>query len=131
LRLYSKFSLYWISFYSGIVFFLQDFTYLFISNTNVGPNEIWFTVFWYVLNAVLCFKMIICRCGAFYAYWCPTRFLQKMMLVSLMSNMTGVTCDAGTANPSGEPEFTEYSIKTFDFSTLYATILHTLYYNLE
>jgi len=39
-------------------------------------------------------------------YWCPTRFPCQMMFMSFNSNMTGVTYGAGTANPSGAPEFT-------------------------
>jgi hypothetical protein len=38
-----------------------------------------------------------------YVYWCPTRFLCQMMLVSLNSNTTGVISGAGTASPSGAP----------------------------
>jgi len=41
-----------------------------------------------------------------YVYWCPTRFPYPMMFVSSNSNMTGITCGAGTANPFGSPEFT-------------------------
>ena len=41
-----------------------------------------------------------------YVYWCPTRFLYQMMFVTFNSNTTGVTCGAGTAYPSGTPEFT-------------------------
>jgi hypothetical protein len=37
---------------------------------------------------------------------CPTRFLYQMMFVSFNINTTGVTCEAGTANASGAPEFT-------------------------
>jgi hypothetical protein len=38
-------------------------------------------------------------------YWCPTRFPYQIMFVSFNSNTTGVTSGAGTANPSGAPEF--------------------------
>jgi hypothetical protein len=31
-----------------------------------------------------------------YVYWCPTRFLYHTMFVSLKSNTTGVTREAGT-----------------------------------
>jgi len=41
-----------------------------------------------------------------FIYWCPTRSPYQMMLVSFNSNTTGVTCGAGTAHPSGAPEFT-------------------------
>ena len=41
-----------------------------------------------------------------YVYWCPTRFPYQLMFMSLNSNMRGVTCGAGTANPFGELEFT-------------------------
>jgi hypothetical protein len=34
-----------------------------------------------------------------------TRFPYQMMLVSFTSNTVGVTCGAGTANPSGAQEF--------------------------
>jgi hypothetical protein len=44
---------------------------------------------------------------------CPTRFLYPMMFVTFNSNTTGVTCGAGTAYPSGTPEFTP------DFSVLH------------
>jgi len=40
-----------------------------------------------------------------YIYWCPTRFPCQMMLVSFNSNTTGVTNGAGTANPTGAPDF--------------------------
>ena len=38
-----------------------------------------------------------------YVFWCPTRFPYQMMFMSLNSNTMGVTCGAGTANPSGAP----------------------------
>ena len=41
-----------------------------------------------------------------YAYWCPTQFPYQMMFVSFNSTTTGVTCGAGTANPSGAHECT-------------------------
>ena len=41
-----------------------------------------------------------------YVYWCPTWFPFQMMFVSFYSNKTGVINGAGTANPSGVPEFT-------------------------
>jgi len=37
-------------------------------------------------------------------YWCPTRFPYQMMFVSFNYNTTGISCGAGTANPSGAPE---------------------------
>jgi type III secretory pathway component EscS len=43
-----------------------------------------------------------------YVHWCPTRFPYQMMFVSFNSNRTGVTCGAGTANPSGAPEFIRF-----------------------
>jgi hypothetical protein len=41
-----------------------------------------------------------------YTNWCPTRLQYQMMFVSFTSNTTGVTCGAGTANPSGVHECT-------------------------
>ena len=41
-----------------------------------------------------------------YIYWCPKQFPYQIMLVTLNSNTTGVTCGTVTANPSGVPEFT-------------------------
>jgi hypothetical protein len=41
-----------------------------------------------------------------YVYWCPTQFPCQMMFVLFNSNTTGVTSGAGTAIPSGAPEFT-------------------------
>jgi len=41
-----------------------------------------------------------------YVYWCQTRFPYHVMFVSSYSKMTGVTGEAGTAQPSGAPEFT-------------------------
>jgi hypothetical protein len=41
-----------------------------------------------------------------YDMLCPTRFAYQMMFVSLSSNTPGITCGAGTANPSGAREFT-------------------------
>ena len=41
-----------------------------------------------------------------YAYWRPTRFPHQMMSMSFISNTTGVTYGARTADPSGAPMFT-------------------------
>ena len=41
-----------------------------------------------------------------YAYWCPTQFPYQIMFVSFSNTTTGVTCGAGTANPSGAHECT-------------------------
>ena len=41
-----------------------------------------------------------------YVYWCPTQFPYQMMFVSSNRNTAGVTCGAGTTNPSGAQEFT-------------------------
>jgi len=41
-----------------------------------------------------------------YIYWRPTRFPFQVMFESSNSNTMGVTCGAGTANPSGAPAFT-------------------------
>jgi hypothetical protein len=39
----------------------------------------------------------------FTLYWCQTQFPYHVMFVSFDSNMTGVTSEAGTANPSRVP----------------------------
>ena len=41
-----------------------------------------------------------------YAYWCPPQFPYQIMFVSSNNTTTGVTCEAGTANPSGAHECT-------------------------
>jgi len=41
-----------------------------------------------------------------YVYWCPTRFPYEMLFLSFYIKTTGVTCGAGTSDPSGAPEFT-------------------------
>jgi hypothetical protein len=41
-----------------------------------------------------------------YVWCCPTRYPYQIMFVSFNSNMTGVTCGAGTANFSGAPGIT-------------------------
>ena len=41
-----------------------------------------------------------------YVFWCPTRFLYQMMLVSCTSSTMGATCGAETANPCGAHDFT-------------------------
>ena len=56
----------------------------------------------------ICFVWNSCFIDIFvliYVYWCPTRFLYQMMLVSFNGNTTGDTRGAGTANPSGSPVF--------------------------
>jgi hypothetical protein len=41
-----------------------------------------------------------------YAYWCPIQFPYQIMFVSFNNTTTDVTCEAGTANPSGAHECT-------------------------
>jgi hypothetical protein len=62
---------------------------------------------------------MICLCYL-YLFTCPTRFLYQMMFVTFNSNTTGVTCGAGTAYPSGTPEFTPEPEFTPDFSGICA-----------
>ena len=50
--------------------------------------------------------MFICTFVFIRVYWCPPRFPCQMTLVSLNSNTTCVTSEAGTADPSGESELT-------------------------
>ena len=53
------------------------------------------------------FKLVLVRFVLFLLsnYMSSSRFLFRMMFVSFDSNTTDVTCGAGTANPSGVPEF--------------------------
>jgi hypothetical protein len=55
---------------------IDGFSYLYILIVDISCNMVLTTkpnmlfqipYFWYVYNATLCFKMIICRQGAFYA----------------------------------------------------------------
>ena len=58
------------------------------------------------LNLLCRGSCFIYGCGFIYVYWCPARLPFQMMFVSFNSNTTGVTSRAGTANPSGTPQFT-------------------------
>ena len=52
----------------------------------------------FVLYGVYVFFMLFIF---IYVYWFPNQFLYQIMFVSFKSNTTGVTSEAGTANPSG------------------------------
>ena len=60
----------------------------------------------------LSFSELICLWSSFinviyiYCYCCPKRFPYQMMFVSFKCSMTGTIIGAGTAYPSGAPEFT-------------------------
>ena len=60
-------------------------------------------------EAGVCFFYVICH----HAYWCPTRFPHHMLFVSHNSTMTGTTSGEGTVHPSGEPDFTQFSLYCF------------------
>jgi len=47
--------------------------------------------------------LILFICIHLRIYWCPTQFPYQMMLVLFNSNVTGVTSETGTADPSGAP----------------------------
>jgi hypothetical protein len=56
----------------------------------------------------------------FYAYWCPTRFPYQMVFVSLSSNTTGVTSEAGTTNTAGASQFfVEFIFSIFAFCVVF------------
>ena len=71
--------------------------YDFLVNTMLSMSSSSFVLSW--VRALLMLYVFI------YAYWCPTRSPYQIMFVSLNTNMTGVTSWAGTASPSGAPEF--------------------------
>ena len=72
----------------------------------VGVN-VWFMLFvgvniWFMLFV----GVNVWLCYLYWLRWCPTRLPNQMIFLSFNSNMAGVTCGAGTANPSNEPLFT-------------------------
>ena len=76
------------------------------------------------VHALLMFIVFI------YVYWCPAQFPYiSDDVMSFKSNMTGVTSEAGTANPSGAPKFTlgflwDSSCSIFSF--LCSVLVHCL-----
>ena len=67
------------------------------------PTHLFLRGSWFIYYRVYVLFMLFVF---IYVYWCPTRFIYQMLFVSFNSNTTVVTRGAGTADPSGAPEFT-------------------------
>jgi hypothetical protein len=62
--------------------------------------------YFYLVCRGSCVIYVICIYLCIQNVRCPKRFQYQIMFVSFNSNMTGFTCQTGTANPSGAHEST-------------------------